>query len=216
MLTLPEEFLLLSFHESKGACCRAAFDRLNPGLVGAILAELVLTGNIQATQNHRLHVTDEGQVRDEILDQVISTLKETEKERKFGYWIGSLSQKGEKLQGKITENLIQKGVFSQDDERLVWVIPSPLKPEIKASTKYLVNTRLRGIVLAQETPETRDVVLLSLVRACGLLDLVFLRDERKLADRYIYELSINQAMANPVLQTVQEIEIAVAAAVEED
>jgi hypothetical protein len=55
-----------------------------------------------------------------------------------------------------------------------------------------------------------------MMSACDLLDLVFLRDERKLATRYTNEQLYNQAMSDSVMQTVQEINAAVAAAVEDD
>jgi Golgi phosphoprotein 3 len=216
MFTLPEELLLLSIHEVKGTIVDSAMERLKPGLAGAILAELALAGKIQSNPNHRLQLVGDSQVQDEILIKVIEALKEAGKERKFGYWIETLGQKAEKYQGKISESLILKGVFTKEDERLQWVIPSPLQPEVKASTKYLVSRRLRGIALAQEPFEIRDLVLLSLVNTCDLLDLVFLRDERKLAARYITEQLFSRAISDPAIQTVQEIEAAVAAAVEED
>ena len=64
--------------------------------------------------------------------------------------------------------------------------------------------------------QPRDIVLLSLLRACGLLELVFLRDERKLASRKINQLFYNQALTDPVLQTIQEIESAIVELVEDD
>lgn len=216
MFTIPEELLLLSIHEAKGTFHRAALERLKPGLTGAILAELALAGKIQAAHNHRLLLVDSSPLEDEVLDKVLGTLKEAEKERKFGYWINTLSEKHEKTRGKMVDRLVQKGVFTQDDERLQWVIPSPLQPESKASTKYLLNKRLRGIALAQEEYEKRDLILLSLLRACGLLELVFLRDERKLADRYINEQIFSLAITDAVIQAVEEIGASIAAAVEED
>lgn len=216
MLTLFEELLLLSIHETKGTYIRLSADRLKPGLVGAVIAELALQEKIHTSDNHRLKLMNDGQTNDAILDEMLGFLKGSEKERKFGYWINTLIQKTEKIVRRISENLVQKGIVTQDDDRLAWVIPSPLQTETKASTKYALIKRLRGIVLAQEEVELRDIVLLSLVRACGLLDLVFLRDERKFASQFIYELEINKALNYPVIQTIQEIEAAIAAIVEED
>ena len=71
-------------------------------------------------------------------------------------------------------------------------------------------------MLAQENAQPRDIALLSMVRAGGFLDLIFLRDELKLADRQINELVFKQALSNPVIQTIQEIECAIAELVEED
>jgi hypothetical protein len=118
MFNLPEELLMLSIHEAKGAFFGSALERLKPGLAGAILAELALAGRIQATPNHRLQLIDNNETQDEVLNKVMSALKEVDKERKFGYWIGTLSQKAEKFQERTIESLIQKGVLTQDDERL--------------------------------------------------------------------------------------------------
>lgn len=216
MLTLYEELLILSIHENKGTLIGSVVERMKLGLAGAILAELALMGKIQASNNRRLQLIDDSLIADDVLNEALSILKESEKERKFGYWVNTLSQRAEKFLKQITESLIRKGIVTGEEERLVWCIPSPIQPEAKASSKYLLSKRLRGIVLAQEDLQPRDIVLLSLVRACGLLDLIFLSDERKLAGRYINELIFNQAIKDPAIQTVQEIESAVAAIVEED
>lgn len=216
MFTLFEQLLLLSVHEAKGTFIALPMDRLKPGLVGAILAELALLGKIQTSDNHRLQLIDDSPTNDVVLDEALGILKETEKERKFGYWIDVLGKKTDRIRKRITENLVQKGIFTRDEDRLAWVIPTSYQAGVKASAKYLLLNRLRGIVLAQEDYQPRDIVLLSLIRACGLLDLVFLSDERKLAGKYINEQFFSQAIVDPVIQTIQEIETVIAAAVEED
>jgi hypothetical protein len=97
MLTLFEEFLSLSIHETKGTYIRSSIDRLKPGLVGAILAELALIGKIQTSNNHRLILVDDSQTTDDILKEALSALKESDKDHKFGYWINTLSQRTEKI-----------------------------------------------------------------------------------------------------------------------
>jgi len=216
MFTLYEELLLVSIHEDKGIFIGSSMDGMKPGLAGAILAELVLTGKIRTTNNRRLQLIDASQTNDLILDETLIALREMDKERKFGYWLNTLNQKPEKLRKQIIASLIQKGIMTQEDGRLIWVIPSPLNVEIKASTKYWVINRLRSNVLAQEDIQLRDIALLGLVSACGLLELVFLRDERKLARQYINELVVGQAMKEPVIEAIQEIVTAIAAEVEED
>lgn len=216
MFTLLEEFLLLSIHESRGTFIKSTQDQMKPGLAGAILAELALSGKIQTSNNHRLHVVDDSPTESEVLSEALHMLKEPGKERKFGYWINFLSQKSDKVRKQTIEGLIKKGCITQDDDRLLWVIPSPLMKEIKASTKYWVVNRLRAAVLTQEGTQQRDVALLSLVKACGLLDFVFLRDERKAAEQAIYAILINQALKDPVIQTIQEIENALNVIIDED
>jgi golgi phosphoprotein 3 len=216
MFTLYEELLLLTIHEDKGIFIHDALEPLKPGLVGAILAELAFANKISVTSNHRLKLENSDPTNDPILDNVLSALKASEKDRKFGYWLNSLNPKPEKLQKLITASLIQKEILTQEDDRLSWVVPSHFHPDVKASTKYSVIKLLRGIILAQEEPHTREIAFLDLVYACGLLGLVFLRDERKLANQRINELLVAEAMKNPILETIQEIGSAIASVVEED
>jgi hypothetical protein len=216
MLSLIEEVLLLSIHHEKGTFIGWTIDRMKHALVGAELAELALMGKVQASQNNRLHLVDDGVVVDDLLSDVIEIMKDSDKERKFGFWIDNLSQKQDKLRKQVVERLIEKGVVVQEEDHLQWVVPSPIAPESNASAKYWVNQRLRGIVLAQEAFETRDIVLLSLLRACNLLDLIFLKDERRLASHRVNEMVVSAAMKDTGFATIEEIESALATVVEDD
>jgi Golgi phosphoprotein 3 len=216
MLTLYEKLHLLSIHADKGIFIGSVVGRLQPCLVGGILAELALAGKICTTNNRRLLVEDASLSNDPFLDSTLTALKNSEKERKFGYWLHTLYPKPEKLRKKITASLVVKGIVTQEEDHLVWVIPSPLFPEIKASSKYWVIQRLRAVVLAQESAQPHDIALLSLLSACSLLDLVFLRDERKAAIQAINELVVGGALQDPLLETVQEIVSAIEAVVEEE
>ena len=216
MLTLYEELQLLAIHEDKGIFIGSAVDSLKPGLVGAVMAELAITGKICTSNNHRLKVEDPSPSGDPILDSAISALQKSDKERKFSYWLGALFPKPEKLRKKVSRNLVEKGLLTQEDENLAWIVPSPIHPEINSSAKYAVIQHLRGIVLAKEQATPREIAFLSLVSACDLLDLVFLRDERTVARQYINELVVGGAMNNPLLETIQEIDSAIKGVVEED
>jgi hypothetical protein len=79
-----------------------------------------------------------------------------------------------------------------------------------------MKNRLRALVLTSSQAEPRDIALLNLIRACGLLDLVFVRDERKLANRRIYEMVVGEALKHPAAQTIEAIGVAIESVVEED
>lgn len=216
MLTIHEELLLLAIHEDKGIFVRSAEEALKPGLSGAILTELALAGKVRTGNNHRLKLEENSPINDPIIDAALKALKKSEKERKFGYWIANLNPKPEKLRRQVTASLVSKSILTQEDDRLLWVRPSPLHPDAKGSSKYWLIRRLRGIILAQDDYQPHDLALLSLLHACGLLGLLFLRDERKLASQAINERLVFQAMNDPNLETIQEIAAAVASLVEED
>ncbi len=213
---LAEALFILAVHEDKVEVIKTAHERLKAGLAGALLAELALMGHIQGSKNHKLQVVDGKPRENPILNEALADVLETEKEKKFGFWVETLAPKSEKIHAQLCSSLAQKGILAREDDHLYWVIPSPLQPDTKASAKYILSRRLRGVVLAQESFSTFDLVLLGLLRACNLLELVFLRDERKLAERFIREQVFRYAINDTALQVVQEIEAAVASVVEED
>ncbi len=216
MLTIYEELQLLAIHGDKGIFIHSADEALKPGMNGAILSELALAGKICTGNNHRLKLEERSLTDDPIIDANLKALKKSEKERKFGYWIAGLNPKPEKLRRQVTASLVAKGILNQEDDRLLWVIPSPLQPAAKGSTKYWLIRRLRGIILSQDDYQPHDLALLSLLNACGLLELVFLRDERKPAAQAINERLVFQAMNDPNFETIQEISATVASLVEEE
>jgi hypothetical protein len=216
MLTTFEELYLLSIHEDKGTVIASAAHGLQFGLAGAILVELAIQGKITITENHRVGLVDTEPLGDEILDEVIETIRTSEKDRKFGYWIDEFSQKPEKFRRRLAERLVQKGLVGQEEDHLVWIVPSPNFPDVEASTKYVIKSHLRSIVLACEAAELRDIALMNLVKACGLSFLVFLRDERKLAARRIHELMVGEAMKNTQAQAIEEIAVALEGMIDED
>lgn len=97
-----------------------------------------------------------------------------------------------------------------------WVVPFPDSPETNASAKFVLKARIRKSVLTDEDLKLHDLALLSLVKACNLLNLVFTKDERKMARRRIYELMVSITLKDPEFQTIQEIEAAVESQAEDN
>ena len=216
MLTLPEELLLLTIHQEKGTYIGAAADKLKVGLAGALLVQLALHGKIQVDQNHRVNVANAEPTGDTLADEALAAMKESEKARKVGYWINAFTPKAEATRKRIIDRLVEKGIITIDEDHLNWVVPSPYHPEGNASTKYWLKRRLREVVLAEVEAGSAEVAFLSLVRAVDLLDLIFVKDERRLASNRINELLVRLAMTNPLCQSIQEIESTIQVVVEED
>lgn len=216
MLALFEEIFLLCIHEDKGTVMASKEDALRFVLGGAMLAELALSKKIGLKDNQRLEVLDPTPIEDDILAEAFEVIKASDKERKISYWIGVFSQKPEKLRKRLSKSIVQTGLVSQEDDRFQWVIPAPTSPDINASAKYLMKNRMRELVLTSTKAEPREIALLSLVRASGLIDSIFVKDERKMADRRIHELVVAEAMKNTAIQTIEAIAVAVESEVEED
>jgi hypothetical protein len=205
MLTLYEELFLLAFHEDKGKLIPATTENLPVGLAGAILAELALNGRLQVEENHRLDLRDASPTEDEILDAALEKIQSSERPRKVTYWVNQLNEKPKKLFEQIEERLEAKGILARDESNL---ISMPSQDELdghKASARYWLNRRLRGLALTDQKADLRGLALLNLVQACDFVDLIFTKDERKTARRRIYELLVGTALSNGQAQTIEEI-----------
>jgi Golgi phosphoprotein 3 len=216
MLTLFEELFLLAFHEDKGKLIPATTENLPVGLAGAILAELVLNGRLGVEENHRLEVQDATPTQDEILDATLEKIQSSERSRKVSYWVNQLNEKPKKLFEQLEERLEAQGILARDESNL---ISMPSQDELdghKASARYWLKRRLRGMVLTDQELELRGLALLNLVQACEFIDLVFTKDERKTARRRIYELLVGTALSNGQAQAIEEIGRAVEAQADTD
>jgi hypothetical protein len=130
--------------------------------------------------------------------------------------VNAFSEKPGKIVERLAERLTAGGIVGQEDGRLLWIIPYKDCLEQNASAKYWVKHRLRAQALTCEDLELRALTLLSLVKACDLLHLVFTKDEMKAVRQRIHQLMVGEALHNPVAQSIEEIDAAVEALVDQD
>jgi len=209
MLTLFEELFLLTQYDDREKKNTLKYEKLHYGLAGSILAELALAGKVQINQKHRLEVVDAAGPGDEILDRALLELQEAERPRKLTYWVEVLTGKFDKINRRLTERLVSNGVFTVEDDEMLWAIPSQVYPEYNAPAKYCLKEHLRAITLADGVNDMRSLALLGMVDSCEMLDLVFTRDERREANRNIHEMLITEALKNPAAALIEEIHNAV-------
>ncbi|MFZ6028873.1 MAG: GOLPH3/VPS74 family protein [Chloroflexota bacterium] len=209
MLTLYEEFFLISIDDYTGMVASRAAETLHYGLAGAMLSELALEGKL-SIEDERVIVLNDTPLGDEKLDAMLATLAASPKQRKATRWINELSER--KLIRQVADGLAAKGILTIEKKRYLWVIPYDAYPQQDASAKYWVKHYLRAIVLGGEKPEPGVVALLSLLKACRLLNLVFTKDERKAAANKVADLVQGESYGEAVARTLDEIELAAATA----
>jgi len=204
-LTLCEELLLVTIDDVKGAITSSVLDVLPYGLAGAVLAELALHGKIQL-DDRKLVIIDDSLLNQPLLDEIVLFLAQSKSPHKTAYWINKLAEW--KLHKQALRSLVERGVLRQEEKRYLWVIPYDVYPQQDASAKYWLKTGLRAVVMAGEKAEPRTLILLSLLKACRMLNLVFTKDERKAAEFQIESLVKDEAFGEAVARTLDDIETA--------
>jgi len=212
MLNLAEELFLLALDDDEGWVVESVLDTLRYGLAAALLADLALRGKIVIT-DRRVKLLDAAPVEgDELLDWALERIAAADKPLKVKHWINALGFR--KLPKQIAGRLVAGGVMKEDDRRYVEMPRGAEPSQTTATAKYWVKQGLRSAVLTSAKAERRSIVLLSLARGCGLLNLVFTRDELKAASKRVQELVRDEDFGEAVAQTLRDIEAATAAASE--
>ncbi len=209
MLNLAEELFLLALDDDEGWIVESALDTLRFSLAAALLANLALHDRI-VIEDGRLHVFDAEPIGDELLDAVLERLDGSDKPRKVKYWLNALGFR--KLPKQVAQRLVELGLLHEEDRRYFWIAPNATYPQRDAPAKYWIKNELRAAGLTLNRPERRTIVLLSLLRGCRLLGLVYTRDERKAAIKRVEELAKDEDFGAAVAQTLTDIEAATAKA----
>ncbi len=210
MLTLPEQLLLLALHDQKGTILSSASISIEYGLAGAVLTELALREKVEI-RDKKLVLVDASSTGDDVLDQAISHIKNSAKQRKADHWLNKLSGKKINIKASMLEGLVKKGILKLEEHKILWIFDSPHYPTKDASEEKAIKEQLRRLVLYRDALETRTAVLMGLVNACGLTAEIFTKDERKAARKRIKEIMENEQIARAVADTVAGVQAAVAA-----
>jgi len=212
MLTLPEQLMLLALRDDKGSVLFSASTALPYGLAGAALLELFFGGKI-LQENKKIRVIDKNQIDDPVLDEALSLIGNSSKDRNAKYWVENISSKVKKLKQKIIDKLIQQHILNREGHRILWFFNVDRYPTLNVVPEMEIRNKIRNIVLNGYKATEREIALLGLMKACSLINEVFGRDERRMAKKKIKELIEKQKMSKDVSSAVIDITEEVTAAV---
>jgi len=75
------------------------------------------------------------------------------------------------------------------EKKILWVFSKRRYPVVDNNEEKEVKTRIRDTILSDEIPDPRDIVLISLVRTCGLMDEIFSPEEIEIANSRIAQIA---------------------------
>ena len=212
MLTLPEELMLLALRDEKGSVIFSASTALPYGLAGAVLLELFFKGKI-TYGNKKIQVIDKSTIDDPVLNEALNLIKNSSKDRNPKYWVQKINNKVKKLKQRVIDNLVKQQILNREGHKILWFFNIDRYPTLDVVPEMEIRTTIRNIVLNDHEATEREIALLSLMKACSLINEVFQRSERKLAKKKIKELLENQKMSKDVSSAVNAITQEITAAI---
>lgn len=209
MLNLAEELLLLALEDERGVVHASASESLDFGLAGAILLSLAVRGKVDL-RDDRMVVSDSSPTGDEVLDDALEKIRDS-RPRKPNQWVWRLGRSG--LKDQLLGRLVEAGVLRREEHKVLWFIPADRYPSGNTGTEREIRRRVRAAALGDETPGARVAALLSLIKACSLVDEIFSPENSARAYQRLEEISEGELIGRVVSDTVAQVQAATQAAV---
>ncbi len=167
MLRFVEEILLLLLRDEGGKFVAVPGIALDNALAGGVLMDLALENRID-TDPERLILIDPTPVGDSLLDPTLAAIADGE-QRDALYWVGQTALRAAEIRRQALSRLVERGILEHDEGRFLWVFRSRRYPIIDGRTEREVKLRILGVLLSDDIPDPRDIVIIGLADACGLL-----------------------------------------------
>lgn len=203
-LNIAEEFLLLALDDEKGVICNQPFMGLEFGLAGAVLMELSLMNRISA-DDKVLELIDDTATGNQIFDDSLSMIREQQSSEPAKYWVWKLGIHIQEIKDYFICDLIERGILEKKEKNILGIYKRKCYPLIDDQVEREVKQRIRHIILENCDPQPRDIVLISLMRACNLTSQIFNKEEIEEQQEHIEKIAQKDIIGRAVYRAIYEI-----------
>ena len=203
MLTLIEEILLLTLDDG-GSFLPVPEYSLELAAAGAILMDLALRDKLDADLRV-LMVVDRRPTGDDILDPVRQELGRAEEELQLRECLMRLARR-ESIKASALDRLVERGILRRDEKKLLWVFGSRRYPVIDNREETEAKLRILQILLTDEIPDPKDVVLICLADACSLFPSILSPQELTVARNRIEQVAKMDLIGQKMLQEIRTVQ----------
>ncbi|MDE0065022.1 MAG: GPP34 family phosphoprotein [Gammaproteobacteria bacterium] len=173
MLTFAEEILLLLLEDEQGKFLPVTRHALGHALVGAVLMDLAFANRID-TDLERLTVTDATPTHNPMLDEVLERIVSSRKARSAVDWLKALSgEEAANIREQALASLVERGIVERRDTKVLGFFRSRRYPPVDGERMRSASLRISELLSSDQIPDPRDVALVSLADACGVLRTAF-------------------------------------------
>jgi hypothetical protein len=206
MLTFAEEIMLLMLDDEDGTFLPTRTSAVEYVLAGAVLLDLAFASRID-TDERQLLLLDQTPTGNPILDRVLNRISSSGGTRDTRAWIEKItSEDTDEIRSMALDGLVKRGILEARDEKFLWVFRSRRYPVIDGRAEREAKLRVSGVLLSDDIPDPRDVAMICLVDACGILPDIFSEREIDRAAPRIEQLRKMDLIGQEVGGAVAEIE----------
>jgi hypothetical protein len=202
VLTLLEEVVLLTIDARTGSLHGDRQYSVPYALAGAVLFDLALAHRID-TDVDAVVVVDPTPTGNALQDEILAELAaEGSRPQSVRGWVEQTFRQRKDLEGRALAQLIDRGLIRRETSKRLWVIEVHRFPVVDGQPQQQVRERLAQAILNDQIPPIRDIMLVSLADACGLLTGVVSEQQLEARAPWIETLSNLETIARNVSSAI--------------
>ena len=210
-LRFAEEVTLLMLNDEDGGFVRVPGWSLQCAYAGAVLMDLALENRID-TDVSKLVLIDPTPVGDDLLDPILAQIAATSETHDARHWVEQIADSAEQIRERALGRLVEGGILRREEDRFLWMFQSRRYPIVDGEADREVKLRIMEVLFGNDIPHPRDVVIICLADACGILrELLSARELERASERIeqVRRLDlIGQAVSNAVWDIQSSIALA--------
>ena len=210
-LRFAEEITLLLLNDDDGEFVRVPGWSMQCAFAGAVLMDLALENRID-TDVKRLVLIDPTPIGDDLLDPTLALIAQSTETYDARHWVDQLADTAEEVRERALARLVERGILRREDDRFLWVFQSRRYPIVDGEAEREVKLRIMEVLFGNEIPDPRDIVLICLVDACGVLRELLTARELERASARIEQVRKLDLIGQAVSKAVWDIQSSIALA----
>ena len=210
-LRFAEEITLLLLNDDDGEFVRVPGWSMQCAFAGAVLMDLALENRID-TDVKRLVLIDPTPIGDDLLDPTLALIAQSTETYDARHWVDQLADTAEEVRERALARLVERGILRREDDRFLWVFQSRRYPIVDGEAEREVKLRIMEVLFGNEIPDPRDIVLICLVDACGVLRELLTARELERASERIEQVRKLDLIGQAVSKAVWDIQSSIALA----
>ena len=205
-MRLTEELMLILLDEQSGYIELVDSWDFSCVVAGSVIADLALDYRID-TDLEQLRIIDSTPTGDDTLDPTLAEIAAEKETFDTQYWIEKNASRADDVVTVMLDRLVEKGILDYEVGGF-W----ELSKSVALTHSYTVDdgtsvldakTRILNVILNDEIPEPRDVLLISLLNSCNFLKLLMTHEEYEEKQERIEILSNMDLIGQSIASSVQ-------------
>lgn len=187
-MRFAEEIMLMLLHHESGYLVPVPEWQMSCALAGAVLMDLSIENRID-TDLETLKVIDPSPTGDQLLDPTLQEIVADTESHNAQYWVERIAQRADAISDVALERLVAQEILDFDAGGF-WSLSKKVSrtgryPTVDGRAGEEIKSRIMRVLLDDELPDPRDLVIIGLVHFCGAFRALLSEEEFEEAEQRI-------------------------------